>query len=109
MCEQIHCKAALVFTRKIGSVTTLHCKGIVRSWYMSEATAFCRLPVSLHGQQKHVIEADSVSQSSFSAAYMGTGWTSDNAEAQKMTTEPHSATDSVDRSTSVLAQLRGQL
>ena len=52
-----------------------------------------------------MIEDDSVSQLSFSAAYMGNGWTSDNAEAQKMTTEPHPSTDTIDRSTSVLAQL----
>ena len=44
--------------------------------------------VSPWAAEQHVIEEDSVSQSSFSAAYVGNGWTSDNAEAQKMTTEP---------------------
>ena len=45
-----------------------------------------------------MIEEDSVSQLSFSAAWMGNGWTTDNAEAQKMTTEPlQPLTQSTDR------------
>ena len=47
--------------------------------------------VSLGAAEQHAIKADSVPVEPFCSVYEQKRWTSDNAEAQKMTTEPPSA------------------